>query len=73
MIWLNITSTSIKTLSILTQSHLNINRNAVANARKNKILYIDDKNNNLVGFKASFRLDYNILVPKNTADPGWHP
>ncbi|HEY0056767.1 MAG TPA: hybrid sensor histidine kinase/response regulator [Pedobacter sp.] len=35
---------------------------------KIKILYIDDELNNLVGFKASFRLDYNVLVAENTAD-----
>lgn len=32
---------------------------------KIKILYIDDEMNNLVGFKASFRVEYNILVANN--------
>ena len=34
---------------------------------KIKILYIDDEPNNLVGFKASFRLDYTVFVA-GTAD-----
>lgn len=34
---------------------------------KIKILYVDDELNNLVGFKASFRMDYNILVSENTS------
>ncbi|MFD2163241.1 ATP-binding protein [Paradesertivirga mongoliensis] len=34
---------------------------------KIKILYVDDELNNLVGFKASFRMDYNILVAENTS------
>lgn len=33
---------------------------------KIKILYIDDEVNNLTGFKASFRMDYNILIAHNT-------
>jgi two-component system, sensor histidine kinase and response regulator len=33
---------------------------------KIKILYIDDEVNNLIGFKASFRLDYKILTAQNT-------
>ena len=37
-------------------------------SEKIKILYIDDELNNLVGFKASFRLDYNILVAVNTSE-----
>ena len=32
---------------------------------KIKILYIDDEPDNLVGFKASLRLDYNILTAVN--------
>lgn len=36
---------------------------------KIKVLYIDDEPNNLVGFKATFRLDYNVLVA-NSADEG---
>ncbi|WP_423147109.1 hybrid sensor histidine kinase/response regulator [Rubrolithibacter danxiaensis] len=37
-------------------------------AEKIKILYIDDEVNNLVGFKASFRVDYNIYVAANTTE-----
>jgi signal transduction histidine kinase len=37
-------------------------------SEKIKVLYVDDELNNLVGFKASFRLDYNILVANNTSD-----
>lgn len=33
---------------------------------KIKILYVDDEMNNLVGFKASLRLDYQILIAQNT-------
>ncbi|WP_419802432.1 hybrid sensor histidine kinase/response regulator [Mucilaginibacter sp.] len=33
-----------------------------------KILYLDDEMNNLVGFKASFRLDYNVLIANNCAE-----
>lgn len=36
---------------------------------KIKVLYIDDEPNNLVGFKATFRLDYQVLVAKS-ADEG---
>jgi response regulator RpfG family c-di-GMP phosphodiesterase len=35
---------------------------------KIKILYVDDENVNLVGFKASFRMDYQILTANNTTD-----
>lgn len=35
---------------------------------KIKILYIDDEINNLVGFKASFRMDYIILTANNTIE-----
>lgn len=35
--------------------------------RKIRLLYIDDEPHNLVGFKASFRLDYDILLA-NSAD-----
>ncbi|MFC5282742.1 ATP-binding protein [Pedobacter alpinus] len=34
---------------------------------KAKILYIDDEMNNLVGFKASLRLDYQILIAENVS------
>lgn len=35
---------------------------------KIKILYVDDEINNLTGFKASFRLNYNIIVAVNATD-----
>lgn len=35
---------------------------------KIKILYIDDEMNNLIGFKATFRIDYNLLIANNTAE-----
>lgn len=35
---------------------------------KIKILYIDDEENNLVGFKASFRMEYHVLIASNTQD-----
>lgn len=35
---------------------------------KIKILYIDDEPNNLMGFKASFRMNYNILTAVNTTE-----
>lgn len=35
---------------------------------KIKILYIDDEVNNLNGFKASFRMDYNVLISSDTVD-----
>jgi len=34
-------------------------------AEKMKILYVDDEPDNLVGFKASLRLDYNIITAVN--------
>ena len=37
-------------------------------SEKIKILYVDDELNNLVGFKASFRMDYNVMVAENTSD-----
>ncbi len=33
---------------------------------KIKILYIDDEVNNLVGFKASFRMDYHVFIAPDT-------
>lgn len=33
-----------------------------------KVLYIDDEMNNLVSFKASFRLKYNIFIANNTIE-----
>jgi two-component system, sensor histidine kinase and response regulator len=35
---------------------------------KVKILYIDDEPNNLIGFKASFRLDYSVFTASNTEE-----
>lgn len=37
-----------------------------------KILYLDDEVNNLVGFKASFRLDYNIFIASNSIEALTH-
>ncbi len=36
---------------------------------KVKVLYIDDEPNNLMGFKATFRMDYNVIVA-GSADEG---
>ena len=36
---------------------------------KIKILYVDDEPNNLMGFKATFRMDYQVLIA-NSADEG---
>jgi two-component system sensor histidine kinase/response regulator len=44
----------------------------VSNADKIKILYLDDEVNNLIGFKASFRLDYNILIASNSSEARQH-
>ena len=33
---------------------------------KIKVLYIDDEQNNLNGFKATFRFDYAVLIASNT-------
>jgi two-component system, sensor histidine kinase and response regulator len=41
----------------------------VSKADKIKVLYVDDETNNLVGFKATFRLDYNVFIA-NSADEG---
>ncbi|MBC7567016.1 MAG: hybrid sensor histidine kinase/response regulator, partial [Pedobacter sp.] len=35
---------------------------------KIKILYVDDEINNLTGFKASFRINYNIMIAVNATD-----
>ncbi|WP_256009972.1 hybrid sensor histidine kinase/response regulator [Desertivirga xinjiangensis] len=35
---------------------------------KIKILYVDDEQNNLIGFKASFRIDYAIFIANNTTE-----
>jgi len=40
----------------------------VSKTEKIKILYVDDEINNLVGFKASFRLDYTIITANNTVE-----
>lgn len=39
---------------------------------KIKILYVDDEVNNLVGFKASFRIDYSIFTANNIAEAYAH-
>lgn len=39
---------------------------------KIKVLYIDDELNNLIGFKASFRLDYKIFTANNTSEALQH-
>ncbi len=35
---------------------------------KIKILYVDDEINNLTGFKASFRINYNVMIAVNATD-----
>lgn len=42
------------------------------NRDKIKILYIDDEQNNLNGFKATFRFDYSIFTALNTAEAYAH-
>lgn len=37
-------------------------------SEKIKILYVDDELNNLIGFKASLRLDYQIFTAQNTIE-----
>ena len=32
---------------------------------KFKVLYIDDETNNLIGLKATFRMDYDILIAES--------
>ncbi|SKB71463.1 hybrid sensor histidine kinase/response regulator [Daejeonella lutea] len=39
---------------------------------KIKILYVDDEINNLTGFKASFRINYNIMIAVNATDAMEH-
>jgi hypothetical protein len=39
----------------------------VKTGEKIKILYIDDEQNNLNGFKATFRFDYTVYIASNTA------
>lgn len=39
---------------------------------KIKILYVDDEINNLTGFKASFRMSYNIMIAVNAVDAMEH-
>lgn len=41
-------------------------------AEKIKILYVDDEINNLTGFKASFRMNYNIMIAVNAIDAMEH-
>ena len=38
------------------------------NSEKIKVLYVDDEMNNLISFKASFRMKYNIFIANNTAE-----
>jgi signal transduction histidine kinase len=40
----------------------------VEKQEKIKILYVDDEINNLTGFKASFRMSYNIMIAVNATD-----
>lgn len=40
--------------------------------QKIKVLYIDDEMNNLLGFKASFRLNYNLFIAVNTVEAVQH-
>jgi signal transduction histidine kinase len=40
--------------------------------QKIKILYVDDEINNLTGFKASFRIKYNIMIAVNANDAMEH-
>ncbi len=35
---------------------------------KIKVLYVDDEVNNLLGFKASFRMNFDILIALNTEE-----
>jgi two-component system sensor histidine kinase/response regulator len=44
----------------------------VDNTEKIKILYIDDEMNNLIGFKASFRHNYNLFIANNTLEALGH-
>lgn len=41
---------------------------AVNNSDKVKVLYVDDEFNNLLGFKANFRLSYQVLIANNTTE-----
>ncbi len=49
----------------------------IPNSEKIKILYVDDEQDNLVGFKASLRLDYQIYtavnIPQATSHLDSHP
>jgi two-component system sensor histidine kinase/response regulator len=44
----------------------------VEKQEKIKILYVDDEINNLTGFKASFRMNYNIMIAVNATDAMEH-
>jgi signal transduction histidine kinase len=44
----------------------------VEKPEKIKILYVDDEMNNLVGFRASFRMDYHIFIAANTQEATEH-
>lgn len=41
---------------------------AVNKPDKIKVLYVDDEANNLLGFKASFRFNYQVLIANNTTE-----
>ena len=54
---------------LLLLSYLLNNHNSSTNImEKIEILYVDDEFNNLLGFKANFRLDYKIFTASNTAE-----
>ena len=40
--------------------------------KKIKVLYIDDEQNNLNGFKATFRFDYTVLIASNVSQAYAH-
>jgi len=44
----------------------------LSKAEKIKILYVDDEMNNLNGFKATFRFDYNVFIAANTTQAHQH-
>jgi two-component system sensor histidine kinase/response regulator len=33
---------------------------------KIKVLYVDDEMNNLIGFKANYRMDYDVFIANDT-------
>ena len=44
----------------------------MSDKNKIKVLYLDDEVNNLLGFKANFRLDYKIFVAVNSTEAKQH-